>query len=126
MLCIFTAPPKFSKEMSDKLELKAGSSAVIEVPFTGNPQPTVTWTYNKGKLPDAKRFKVDTIINMTSVSMAKVIRNDKGDFNVTLKNEVGEASYTVHVSILGMTKNLCIDYNVKNFAWVAQNVHIAN
>ena len=87
--------------MSDSLRLKAGTSAVVEVPFTANPQPTVTWTYNEGKLPDAKRTKDETIIGMTSLTLAKVVRGDTGDYTVTLENDSGSNTITVKVTVVG-------------------------
>ena len=87
--------------MSDRMTLKLGQAAAIEVPFAGFPKPKVTWTYNGGKMPDARRFKVDTIIGMSSLTMSKVVRKDTGDYCVTLKNQHGECSFTVKVTVIG-------------------------
>ena len=96
------APPKFStKDLKDTLTLNLGASTAIEFPFTANPQPKVTWTYNDEKLPDPKRFKTTTITRMTSLTMAKVVLKDAGDYKVTLENENGSATYTVKVIVLG-------------------------
>jgi hypothetical protein len=100
--CFHSAPPKFSKsDMKDTLTLNAGASSAIEFPFTANPQPKVTWTYNDGSLPDAKRFKTQTITCMTSMTMAKVILKDAGDYKVTLENENGQATFTTKLIVLG-------------------------
>lgn len=85
----------------DKIILKAGQSTVIEIPFAGSPQPTAEWKYKGGKLPDAKRFKVDTIANMTSMTMAKVVRSDSGKFTVNLANEYGKAKVEIELVVLG-------------------------
>lgn len=87
--------------MSDSLVLKAGSSAAIEVPFTANPQPKVTWSYNDGKFTDSRRIKDQTIHNMTSMTLAKVVRNDSGNYKVELTNEHGSCNFTVKVIVLG-------------------------
>ncbi len=87
--------------MSDTLILKSGESTAIEMPFVGNPQPKVSWTYNAGKFPDAKRMKSQTIVNMTSMTLAKAVRKDSGDYKVTLSNDYGEASFTIHLTVLG-------------------------
>ena len=102
-------PPNINMEnLKDRLVLKAGSSAAIEVPFTGSPQPEVTWKYKGGKLPDARRFKVDTIIGMTSMTLAKVVRSDSGKYSLTLENPHGKASYNVEVVVLGKCKYVLI------------------
>ena len=79
----------------------AGQSKAMEVPFTANPQPKVQWTYNGSKLPDAKRFKEETIANMTCVRMSKVKRGDAGDYKVKLENKHGDNNFTVKVIVLG-------------------------
>ena len=96
------APPKFTKsDMEETMTLKAGQSTAIEIPCSGYPQPKVTWQYNKTKLPDVKRIREETIIGMTSLTLAKVIRTDSGSYTVTLENEFGQASFTVKLIVLG-------------------------
>ena len=99
---MITAPPKFGGDIKDTLTLNAGASHVLELPFTANPMPKVTWTYNDGSLPDAKRFKSQTISGMTSLTMAKVVLKDAGNYKVTMENENGQASFTVKLIVLGM------------------------
>ena len=81
--------------------MKAGSSAVIEIPFTASPQPTVTWKYKGGKLPDARRFKEDTIWGMTSMCMSKLAKSDAGEYNITLENPHGKISLNIKLIVLG-------------------------
>lgn len=88
--------------MEDTLILKAGQSTAIEVPFSGFPQPDVKWSFNDAKLPDAKRIKTETIIGMSALTMAKVIRKDSGNYKITVTNEHGQCSFTVKVIVLGM------------------------
>lgn len=96
------APPKFAKsDMSDTITLNIGAATAIEIPFTANPQPKVTWTFNNAGLPDPKRIKSQTINNMTSLTMAKVIVKDAGNYKVSMANENGEASFTIKVIVLG-------------------------
>ena len=97
--------PSFKKhDVSERMTLRAGASAVLELPFTASPQPEVSWTYKGGRLPDSRRFKEDTINNMTSLSMGKVVAKDAGDFTVTLKNAHGQCSFTVKLTVLGKYK----------------------
>jgi len=39
---------------------------------------------------------------MTSLTMAKVVLKDAGNYKVTLENENGQASFTVKLIVLGM------------------------
>jgi len=103
---VCTAAPKFVGELKDTVTLNVGASHVLELPFTANPTPKATWTFNDADLPDAKRFKSTTIIGMTSLTMAKVVLKDAGNYKVTLENENGQVSLTVKLIVLGMLNPL--------------------
>ena len=66
--------PRFTKALAETtLTLPVGGSTAVELPFAASPQPRVTWSFNGGKLPDAKRFKTDTIrpIGMTRIASCR-------------------------------------------------------
>ena len=72
MSCLLVAPSFDRKQFEDTRRLKAGTSTVIEIPFQAHPMPTVVWKFKNGELPDSRRFREDTIMGMTSLSMSKV------------------------------------------------------
>lgn len=87
--------------------LKAGASAVIEIPFAASPKPKVQWTWKPRVRPDAEpgseqtpRFKPDVVSGLTSLPLAKVKREDAGDYAVVISNELGEVSVTVQLIVL--------------------------
>lgn len=45
MLFVTVAPVFGQHDYKDKLVLRAGSSAALELPFVASPQPEVTWKY---------------------------------------------------------------------------------
>jgi len=99
---MFVVPPTIGDHAyKDKIILKAGTSTAIEIPFAGVPQPSAKWSFKGGKLPDAKRFKVDTIANMTSMTMSKVVRSDSGKYTVELQSDLGKAKVDIEVVVLG-------------------------
>ena len=104
---MYAAPPKFGGDLSDTVTLNLGASHVVELPFTAQPMPKVTWTFNDDSLPDAKRFKSTTIIGMTSLTMAKVVLKDAGSYKVTMENENGQATFTVKLIVLGRLLAFC-------------------
>lgn len=111
--------------MNDTLTLNAGASTAIEIPFTANPQPKVTWNFNNGNLPDPKRIKSQTINNMTSLTMAKVVLKDAGDYKVTLANENGDTSFTIKVIVLGENfKYFCLCISEATMHIIAYSLHI--
>ena len=104
MWVLLTVPPRFTKSLAETtLTLPVGGSTAVELPFAASPQPKVTWSFNGGKLPDAKRFKTDTITAMTSLTMAKVTRKDAGKYSVSVENEHGRCELTVTLVVLGKT-----------------------
>ncbi|KAG5453858.1 Twitchin, partial [Clonorchis sinensis] len=98
---------KLSEKFTDKIILKAGASTVIEIPFAASPKPTVQWTWKPRVRPDAEpgapqapRFKPDVVSGLTSLPLGKVKREDAGDYEVVIKNELGEVSVTVQLIVL--------------------------
>ena len=81
--------------------LKVGSAKALEIPYSGNPYPTVSWSYNDGAMPDKKRFKEETIYGMTCVRMSKVVRSDSGNYKVVLKNDYGNCEHIIKVVVMG-------------------------
>ena len=96
------APPRFLEDTEEVLYLNVGQSHAFELPFSANPMPKVTWTYNdKSAMPNIKRIKHETIYGMTSMTMAKVVRTDSGDYKVSMENDYGSASFTLKVIVKG-------------------------
>lgn len=93
-------------QYEDRLVLKAGAAAAIEIPYTGCPQPKATWKYKGGKLPDPRRFKTDTIQTMSSMTIAKTQRSDSGKYSLLLENKHGSATFNIEVVVLGKYKRL--------------------
>ena len=101
-MCFSSVAPEFgSHKFSDKLLLYAGQSAAVEIPFGGSPQPMAKWQYKDGRLPDTRRFKEDTIKNLTSLTMSKVQRSDAGPYTLTLGNKYGESTFNIQLVVLG-------------------------
>jgi len=59
-MSVVVAPTLGKHDYGDKLILKAQSSAVIEVPFTASPEPSVEWKYKNARLTDTRRYSVLT------------------------------------------------------------------
>ena len=84
--------------------MKVGAATVKEVYFKGCPQPKVEWTFKGGKLPDPKRIKTETIVNMSTIKISKSQRSDAGKYNAALSNDHGSATYTLNVTVIGKQK----------------------
>ena len=95
---------KVDQKFQDKLTMKAGTSAIVEIPFTGSPMPQVTWTYNDRDLPDYKRTREETIHGMTALTLSRVERRDSGAYKVLFENKHGSVTMAVMVTVLGKLK----------------------
>jgi hypothetical protein len=115
---VLTVPPSIgAHDYEDRLVLRAGSAAAIEIPFNGSPDPTSTWKCKNGKLPDPKRFKTDTIRGMTSMTIAKTVRTDSGKYTLNLENEYGKANFAIELVVLdkpGPVQNLKVTETTEN------------
>ena len=94
--------PKFTREdlYSEALVLKAGQSAAVEVPFCA-PQPRVRWNFEGLTLHESRRIQLDTVYNMTSLTITKAEKSDAGTYSLHLDNPFGSARLDVKVIVLG-------------------------
>jgi len=92
---------KLSENYAAGLTLHAGKSTIIEVPFNGAPQPSVTWKWNGQKLPDPTRTTAQTLHNMTTLTLNRVERSDAGTYTLLLENNAGKATFAVKVKVIG-------------------------
>ena len=98
---ISTVPPSLKLEdFKDNLVLKEGQSISIEIPYSANPQPKVHWQFNSGPVPSSRNLTVDTIRNMTSLSIGHAVAENAGKYTVNLVNPYGKESLTLKVTVL--------------------------
>jgi len=92
---------KVSENYAAGLTLHVGKSTVVEVPFSGAPQPSATWKWNGQKLPDPARTKADTLQNTTTLTLNRVERSDAGTYSLLLENNTGKATFAIKVKVIG-------------------------
>ena len=101
-ICFFSAPPEINYDnIKEFFNLKEGDSTVIEVPFTASPQPKVRWTLNKNPIEISDRIKVDSINNMTSLSLGHAKLKDAGNYRLSLDNPHGSVHLDIKVKVIG-------------------------
>jgi len=88
-------------DISDEVRtIKAGTGTVFEIPYSGHPVPTVTWTH-KGAALEMKRRKADHIHGkMLKLSIKDSVRADSGAYNVVVENEHGKTDGIVKLNVL--------------------------
>ena len=98
---VSTVPPTLKLEdFKDNIVLKEGQSIAIEIPYSANPQPKINWQFNSGPVPVSRNLTVDTIRNMTSLSIGHAEAENEGKYTVNLVNPYGKESLTLKVTVL--------------------------
>ena len=85
----------------EPLVLRVGTSAAVEVPFAGSPQPKVTWMVGGQVVRDVRRVRVETTHNLTTLVISRAERSDAGTYTLCLENQFGTSNLTVQVTVLG-------------------------
>ncbi len=83
------------------IRVKAGTPIHLEVPFEGEPQPTVTWKQNDVTVPSEGRKDITIKENYTELHILSSQRGDSGTYSLTLQNEFGKDTGSCHVTVLG-------------------------
>ena len=89
-----------SKKLEEVVVIKVGQSTMFEIPFTGHPQPSISWLFKGEELPKSKRLDVETKPTSTSLKLRNAERGDRGTYSVTAKNEVCEVSADITLDVL--------------------------
>ena len=108
---MYDAPVQVMDKYLEPLVLRAGTSAAVEVPFAGSPQPKVTWMIGGQVLRDVRRVRVETIYNLTTLVISRAERSDAGTYTLSLENQLGTSNLTVQVIVLGkiISQIQCLD-----------------
>jgi hypothetical protein len=97
------APPKFSLQAKykDTITIKRGQPLLLEVAYSGHPEPKLAWTANDEPLRNDSRTKIETVRNaFVSVLMSKTQRSDSGKYQLSLENEYGKEKCVIKVNVL--------------------------
>ena len=89
------------EKFKDKIIMKAKTSTVVEIPFTGSPAPKATWKFKGQDMPGAKKTKVDAVTSMTALTLDRVTRSDAGDYVCTIVNPNGKTTVKIQVIVIG-------------------------
>ncbi|VEL25733.1 unnamed protein product [Protopolystoma xenopodis] len=91
----------------DTYRIHAGQSFVVEVPFEACPKPSIRWQVNGvAVIPSSKRYHVDTVCGLTSLSVQRSQREDAGQVDVLIQNNYGSLNWVCELIILG--ERLCL------------------
>ncbi|XP_053200690.1 twitchin-like isoform X3 [Panonychus citri] len=94
--------PKIDRTNLKNITIKAGRSVKFLVDITGEPPPTVVWTYGeaKKKLTDDDHIKIVNKDYQTDFNLHKAKRSHTGLYTITASNASGSDTVTVEIKVL--------------------------
>lgn len=86
-----------------KHKIRAGNTLNLEIDFVGAPEPQVNWqVQGAGSL--APELIVDIKLGKTSIFFPSAKRSETGNYQLNLKNEVGEDEGVFEIIVQGKMK----------------------
>lgn len=92
--------PEFKDTMKD-LEVVEGDKAVFEVRVTAQPDPEVEWYLRKMRINSEGKYTVneDTDRKRYSLTIARCLREDSGQYRCVVKNSAGEVTCSAELKV---------------------------
>lgn len=81
--------------------MKVGLTVTLDVNIIGEPPPKVTWTFKDKELVSDDTIRIDNIDYNTKFFILKTKRAHTGKYVIKAKNEVGEDTAEVEITVLG-------------------------
>lgn len=99
---IVEIPPqiRLDKKYDSRIVLRAGQMTIFEVPFSGWPAPTVTWSLNGEPLQTDKRIHEETISGLSCIHVKNSKRTDTGIYTVEIINDLATVSAKIDLLVV--------------------------
>ncbi|AWP08682.1 putative titin-like [Scophthalmus maximus] len=98
--------------LSNTFSVKAGNDLRIDVPFKGEPKPTVAWKKDGNILKETSRINVHTSDTSSHILIKDTTKIDVGVYELTLSNSAGSTSTEIFVNVFerpGPPSGLSVD-----------------
>ena len=89
-MCNFIVPPVITSSPGFKRS-KPGETVTFDCNFTGDPEPTATWSKDGVTIKNGGRFTITTKKDSTELAIEKLRYSDAGNYQIALKNPNGNA-----------------------------------
>lgn len=100
--CInFVVKPYIDRTNLQALTVKVGLTVSLDINIIGEPPPKVTWTFKDKELVSDDTIRIDNIDYNTKFFILKTKRAHTGKYVIKAKNEVGEDTAEVEITVLG-------------------------
>lgn len=80
--------------------IQVGQDLKVEIPISGRPKPTITWTKDGIPLKQTTRVNVTESPNLTILNIKEMSKEDSGKYEIGVANVVGQKSATIEILTL--------------------------
>lgn len=87
----------------DDITVPEGTDVEITCMTMGTPQPTSTWYRAGTAIEMGKTFQIDTTTDSSTLLIKEAQLDHSDTYTLKLENPAGEDSYTVNVTVTGMS-----------------------
>lgn len=95
-------PPSIaSDQILTEVWVKRGDDCVVDIPYNGFPTPKSEWMFKGKAIRKTKRSTYTITESSAQLTLRGVEENEAGAYTCKLINDVGEASVTVTVKLVG-------------------------
>lgn len=105
LFCFYNVvAPQIDKAFLHDLIVRAGQKINYTIPIEASPKPTAKWSINGVPIDRGGRADIQVYNNKVLFEIPFSIRSDTGRYTLTLENNLGVASDSAHVTVLGKLK----------------------
>lgn len=84
------------------VNVHAGKAIVLTIPIKGKPAPVCSWFFMGVQMKaNLERIKMETTATYTKLTVRETTIHDTGNYTLKVKNDLGMATETIKVIILG-------------------------
>lgn len=93
--------PLIDRTHLQPLTVKSGLVVNLDINVAGEPPPTIKWFFDGKELVSNDEIRIDTSDYNTKFFISKAKRLQTGKYTITAKNEVGEDTADLEITVLG-------------------------
>lgn len=97
----FSVAPRIDRSSVQDIKVRAGQPFDMQIPVSGEPPPTVAWSFMEKSLETTDRVKLENKEYITKINVKRALRSDTGMYTVTATNESGTDKVEFNVTVLG-------------------------
>lgn len=91
--------PKIDRSAIEEIKVRAGTDFHLNIPVSGEPPPSVTWTFQGEKLESTDRIKIENPDYRTKFAVKRALRSDTGTYTIKAENDSGTDTAEVKVLV---------------------------